>query len=125
MMKCLGCYIEVKKGYCLACRKKMFDKAKVQDTLSFDAPKADNLAAFQEHSRRLSISGVQLKYSVRLVDGELKLQDKAGQYILKPVPPAKQLINIDDAPENEHLTMQIAEQVLEMDSRLTLQGDLT
>lgn len=110
-MKCLGCYIEVKKSYCLACRKELFDKAKVPDTLSFDAPKADNLAAFQEHSRRLSISGVQLKYSVRLVDGELKLQDKAGQYILKPVPPAKQLINIDDAPENEHLTMQIAEQV--------------
>lgn len=111
MMKCLGCYIEIKKGYCLACRKKLFDKAKVPDSLLIDAPKADNLAAFQEYSRRLSISGVQLKYSLGLVNGVLQLQDRSGQYILKPVPPAKQLINIDDAPENEHLTMQIAAQV--------------
>ena len=109
-MNCLGCYTEVKEGYCLKCRKKLFDKAKIPSVLSFDAPTADNLAAFQEHTKRLSISGVQLKYSVRLEDGELKLNDTNGQYILKPVPPAKQLINIDDAPENEHLTMQIAEQ---------------
>ena len=40
----------------------------------------------------------------------LELNDKKGQYILKPIPPAKQLINLDDAPENEHVTMQIAEQ---------------
>jgi serine/threonine-protein kinase HipA len=109
-MNCLGCYTEVKEGYCLKCRKKLFDKAKVPAVLSFDAPKADNLAAFQEHSKRLSISGVQLKYSLRLENDELKLYDRNGQYILKPVPSAKQLINIDDAPENEHLTMQIAEQ---------------
>ncbi len=110
-MKCLGCYTEVKKGYCVACRKKLFDKAKVPDVLLFDAPKADNLAVFQVHSRRLSISGVQLKYSLRLQNGALTLEDEHGQYILKPVSPAKQLLNIDDAPENEHLTMQIAEQV--------------
>ena len=109
-MNCLGCYTEVKEGYCLKCRKKLFDKAKVLPVLSFDAPKADNLAEFQEHTKRLSISGVQLKYSVRLEDGELKLHDSNGQYILKPIPPAKQLVNIEDAPENEHLTMQIAEQ---------------
>lgn len=110
-MNCLGCYTEVKEGYCLKCRKKLFDKAKISSALSFDAPKADNLAEFQEHSKRLSISGVQLKYSVRLENDELKLYDRNGQYILKPVPPARQLINITDAPENEHLTMQIAEQI--------------
>jgi serine/threonine-protein kinase HipA len=110
MMNCLGCYTEVKEGYCLKCRKKLFDKARVPAVLLFDAPKAGNLAEFQEHSKRLSISGVQLKYSVCLENGQLKLCDRNGQYILKPVPPAKQLINIEDAPENEHLTMQIAEQ---------------
>jgi serine/threonine-protein kinase HipA len=88
----------------------LFDKAKVPAVLLFDAPKADNFAEFQEYSKRLSISGVQLKYSVRLENGALKLYDTSGLYILKPVPPAKQLINIDDAPENEHLTMQLAEQ---------------
>ena len=113
-MNCLGCYTEVKEGYCLACRKKLFDKAKVPAVLLFDAPKADNLAEFQEHTKRLSISGVQLKYSARLEDGNLKLYEKNGQYILKPIPPAKQLINLDDAPENEHLTMQIAEQLFDI-----------
>lgn len=115
-MNCLGCYTEVKEGYCLKCRKKLFDKARVSAVLLFDAPKADNLAVFQEHSKRLSISGVQLKYSVRLENGELKLCDSNGQYIIKPVPPAKQLINIDDAPENEHLTMQIAEQFFKINT---------
>ena len=110
MINCLSCYTKVKEGYCLKCRKKLFDKVRVPAVLLFDAPKANNLAEFQEHSKRLSISGVQLKYSVRLENGMLKLYDKNGQYILKPVPSAKQLINIDDAPENEHLTMQIAEQ---------------
>jgi serine/threonine-protein kinase HipA len=110
MMFCLGCYTKVKEGYCLKCRKKLFDKAKVPAVLLFDAPKSDNLETFQEHSKRLSISGVQLKYSLRLENSELQLHDRNGQYILKPVPPAKQLIHLDDAPENEHLTMQIAQQ---------------
>lgn len=109
-MNCLGCYKEVKEGYCLICRKKLFDKARVQAVLSFDAPTAANLESFQEHSKRLSISGVQLKYSLRLENGVLQLHEKNGQYILKPIPPAKQLIHLDDAPENEHLTMQIAQQ---------------
>lgn len=115
-MKCLGCYTEVKEGYCLPCRKKLFDKVKVPAVLLFDAPKADNLAEFQEHTKRLSISGVQLKYSARLEDGDLKLYEKNGQYILKPIPPAKQLINLDDAPENEHLSMQIAEQLFNINT---------
>lgn len=115
-MNCLGCYTEVKEGYCLACRKKLFDKTKVPAVLLFDAPKADNLAEFQEYTKRLSISGVQLKYSARLEDGNLKLYEKNGQYILKPIPPAKQLINLDDAPENEHLTMQIADQLFKINT---------
>lgn len=49
-------------------------------------------------------------------DGNLKLYEKNGQYILKPIPPAKQLINLDDAPENEHLTMQIADQLFNINT---------
>jgi serine/threonine-protein kinase HipA len=113
-MKCLGCYSEVNAGYCLPCRKKLFDKVRVSATLNFDAPKADNLAAFQEHSKRMSISGVQLKYSLRLQNGLLELTDKNAQYILKPIPPSKQLVNVEAVPQNEHLTMQIAEQVFKI-----------
>lgn len=110
-MICLGCYTEVKEGYCLQCRKKLFDKIRVPTVLPFDAPTANNIAEFQEHSKRLSISGVQLKYSLRLENKQLQLYDRNGQYILKPIPPAKQIINVEAVPENEHLTMQIAEQV--------------
>ena len=107
-MQCKGCYKEVKGGYCLTCRKKLFEKFQVPDILPFDAPKADNLIFFQEHSKHLSISGVQLKYSLRLENKKLVLTEKGGQYILKPLPTSKQLININEVPANEHLTMQIA-----------------
>lgn len=115
-MNCLGCYTEVKDGYCLSCRKKLFDKAKVSTVLSFDAPKADNLSTFQEHSKRFSISGVQLKYSLRLENKKLELYEKKGQYILKPIPPSKQLVALNDTPENEHLTMQIAAQLFKINT---------
>jgi len=107
---CSGCYRPNIEGYCLNCRKLLFDGAKVSHVLPFDAPKADNLPIYQEKTRRLSISGVQLKYSMRLEGKELKLAEKGGQYILKPVPPTV-IVQPGQAPENEHLTMQIASQI--------------
>ena len=113
-MNCLGCYTEVKEGYCLSCRKKLFGKSKIAPVLPFAAPKAANLSLFQEHSKRLSISGVQLKYSLRLVNNEWELGEKGSQYIVKPIPPALQLEALEDAPENEHLTMQMASQLFKI-----------
>lgn len=109
-MKCAGCYKEGADGYCSGCRKKLFDGKKVGHVLSFDQPTADNLGEYYEKTKRLSISGVQLKYSLRLEKKELQLTDKGGQYILKPIPPGLIALH-DQAPENEHLTMQIAKQV--------------
>ena len=108
---CPGCYKPNVEGYCLSCRKLLFNGARVPDFLSFDAPKADNLSLFQEKTKRLSISGVQLKYSLRLEGKDLILTEKSGQYILKPIPPTTQIAEPGQAPENEHLTMQIASQV--------------
>lgn len=110
-MRCFGCYKENIEGYCATCRKKLFDGKKVSHVLSFDTPKADNLPAYQEKTKRLSISGVQLKYSLRLEKKELVLTEMGGQYILKPIPPASLIVMQDQAPENEHLTMQIASQL--------------
>lgn len=110
-MLCKGCYKEVKEGYCLGCRKSIFGGLRTSPVLPFDTPKDENLVYFQEHSKRLSISGVQLKYSLRLDNKELVLTEKGGAYLLKPIPPAQQLVHIDQVPENEHLTMQIAKQV--------------
>jgi serine/threonine-protein kinase HipA len=44
-----------------------------------------------------------------LDENKLILTDKAGQYILKPIP-AGQFKSLDQAPANEHLTMQLAKQ---------------
>jgi len=110
-MQCKGCYKEVKDSYCLNCRKSMFDGLRTSPVLPFETPKDENLISFQEHSKRLSISGVQLKYSLRLENKTLVLTEKGGEYILKPIPPAQQLFHVDQVPENEHLTMQIAKQI--------------
>ena len=111
-MNCPGCYKKVEKNeYCLSCRKKLFDGKRVSTVLEFDKPKADNISMYNEHSKRMSISGVQLKYSLKLFLNKLELCDKNGQYIIKPIPTADHLEMMDDAPENEHLTMQIASQI--------------
>ena len=88
----------------------------VSSILSFDAPKEENLKIFQEHSKKLSISGVQLKYSLKLINNQLELCEKGGEYILKPIPVARQLSELVSAPENEHLTMQIAEKVFNINT---------
>jgi serine/threonine-protein kinase HipA len=111
MMRCCGCYKENIDGYCTTCRKKLFDGKKTSHVLSIDTPGADNLTAYQEKTKRLSISGVQLKYLMKLEGKGLVLTEKGGQYILKPVPPAALIVNPDQAPANEHLTMQIANQL--------------
>lgn len=111
MNMCPGCYKRDVTGYCASCRKQLFNGTKVPHVLSFDGPQSDNLALYQEKTKRLSISGVQLKYSLRLEGKELKLIAADGQYILKPVPPASLIAEPDQAPENEHLTMQIASQI--------------
>jgi serine/threonine-protein kinase HipA len=114
-MNCLGCYKKVAKNeYCLTCRKKLFGGKRVATILDFDKPKAENIAIYNEYTKRLSISGVQLKYSLKLVGDKLELCETNGQYILKPIPIADHLVYMNDAPENEHLTMQIASQIFKI-----------
>lgn len=111
-MNCLGCYKKIEKNeYCLSCRKKLFDGKRVSTVLEFDKPKPENINMYNEHSKRMSISGVQLKYSLKLVGNKLELCEKNGQYIIKPIPTADHLEMMEVAPENEHLTMQIASQI--------------
>lgn len=61
--------------------------------------------------RRNSISGVQSKVLLSLIDGELRLVESGGDFILKPVPEDSEARFAADIPANEHLTMQIARQI--------------
>lgn len=65
---------------------------------------------YNEKRKRISISGVQEKYSLRQEKNNLILTDTGGTHILKPVP-SKRLDRISDLPANEHVSMQIARQV--------------
>jgi serine/threonine-protein kinase HipA len=95
--------------------RQLFNGKKVSHHLKYivsDAKKGQR-TLLTENRTRISISGVQEKFSLRLEKKELVLTDKMGEYILKPVP-----IDLDfvhDAPANEHLTMQIATQVFKLD----------
>lgn len=111
---CLGCYKGSSKHYCTDCRRMLFYGRRVKSMLSFDAPSPSTYAFFQENTKRLSVSGAQLKYSLVLEGDSLRLTDTFGQYILKPIPAAAQLYRVDQAPANEHLTMQIAAQIFDI-----------
>lgn len=68
-----------------------------------------NLSRLQ-NPPRMSISGVQDKVQLRLARGRLEPTDSGGEFLLKPIPSAP-LPHADLVPANEHLCMQIAQQV--------------
>ncbi|MBN9386157.1 MAG: HipA domain-containing protein [Chitinophagaceae bacterium] len=93
--------------------KRVFHSRKVSHILPYDSPASDPATdkLFEENVRRMSISGVQEKFSVLLEKNKLRLikEGERGGYILKPIPAAGK--KPDQMPANEHVTMQIARQV--------------
>jgi len=67
--------------------------------------------SFEENATRMSISGVQEKFSIIQLKNKIRLtkEGEQGTHILKPIPSVSK--NADQMPANEHLTMQIAQQV--------------
>jgi serine/threonine-protein kinase HipA len=113
-MNCSGCLKQIDyEGYCTKCLKDLFGGKRVDHILPFNSPYKEDSDLYRDHTKRLSISGVQVKYSMRLEDKNLVLTDKGGQYILKPIP-VGQFKNLDQAPANEHLTMQLAGQIFKI-----------
>ncbi len=99
--------------YSPRCKAEMFGSRskQISHILPFAPPNLDPQfePIFQENRQRISISGVQEKYSMALVKNQLKLVNNKGQYILKPIP--NDLLNRDYIPANEHITMKVAKQV--------------
>jgi len=113
-MNCSGCLKRIDNaGYCRKCLKDLFGGKKVEHVLPFNSPYKEESDLYEERTKKLSISGVQAKYSMRLEDKNLILTDKGGQYILKPIP-GGQSKKLDQAPANEHLTMQLAGQLFKI-----------
>jgi serine/threonine-protein kinase HipA len=90
---------------------------KVSHILSFGPP-GKNAALTREYNemrKTISISGVQEKYSLLQEKNNLKLTAEKGTHILKPVP-SERLERIEDMPANEHVTMQIARQLFNIET---------
>jgi serine/threonine-protein kinase HipA len=104
--------------YSRTCLVRVFQGRKVSHILPYDSPASDPATdeLFEENRARISISGVQEKFSVLLGKNKLRLINagERGGYILKPIPAAGQ--RPDQMPANEHVTMQIARQVYQIET---------
>ncbi len=110
---CPGTLAEGFNTYSRTCLKKMFNGKSVSHILDYNSPFSSSEVdkIFEKNIQRVSISGVQEKFSLLLEKNRLRLvnEGERGTYILKPIPSfGKRTIQM---PANEHLTMQIANQV--------------
>jgi serine/threonine-protein kinase HipA len=99
--------------YSPAALRRLFQGKRVSHILPYDAPQKNeaDTEKFLENRKRISISGVQEKFSMILQKNQLRLTEpgEQGTYILKPIP--RDLKKVNQLPANEQLTMQIATQV--------------
>jgi len=110
---CPGTLAEGFHTYSRTCLNRVFQGKTVYHILPYDSPSSDaeTTELFEQNRKRMSISGVQEKFSVLLEKNKLRLinDGERGTYILKPIPGVGK--KPDQMPANEHLTMQIARQV--------------
>jgi serine/threonine-protein kinase HipA len=99
--------------YSPAALRRLFQGKRVSHVLPYDASQKNEaeMGKFLENRKRISISGVQEKFSMILRKNQLQLTEpgEQGTYILKPIP--RDFKRVDQLPANEHLTMQIAAQI--------------
>ena len=96
--------------------KQLFNGLRVSPYLPFDIDKFRSETEINESIHRISVSGMQEKFPAIIKDNEIKIADKneRSTHILKPVPWDQALSNRKLIPANEHLTMQIASQVYDI-----------
>ncbi|WP_312133630.1 HipA domain-containing protein [Empedobacter sp.] len=112
MIKCLSCYKELAENetdFHSKCSKKIFGST-TPPLIEFDSKQLEELAK-ELIVKSVAVTGVQPKLSLNLISDINKqsrfiIVDLEGNYILKPA--SKEYI---DLPENEDLTMHLAELV--------------
>lgn len=118
LKNCPGTLAEGYTTYSSACLRNLFGGKRVSHILPYEPPQQSEEVAelFIENRKRISISGVQEKLSFVLDKNILRLtrEGEQGTYILKPIP--RDLKKVEQVPANEHLTMQIAKQVFNLNT---------
>ena len=110
-MRCHCCLNETENDFCRSCSQRLFSKANFSAMLKFTL--SSIAQGTNQNTRRISISGAQAKYSLRIVSKELEPTDNNGTYILKPAT-NMQFKLFADMPANEHITMQMAKQIFKL-----------
>ncbi len=112
--KCPSTLKEGNKTYTLKAVKDVFGGTRVSHILNYLPPQKDgeDQKKLFDDRTKISISGVQAKYSLRIENKELISTSQNGEYILKPIP--TDLSFVDQVPANEHLSMQLASQVFRL-----------
>ena len=99
--------------YSRTCIKHVFNGNKVNHILPYYSLHSNQNGedSFEENATRISISGVQEKFSLIQLKNKIRLtkEGEQGTHIFKPIPNVSK--NADQMPANEHLTMQIAQKV--------------
>ena len=108
--------------YCPLAKRLLFDGKAVSHIFPETSPKdldADRLQYTVQHIGRISLSGVQPKFSA-IVGEDLSLRytrdNERGHFILKPQPSSYHIINREFCAANENLTMQLASQVYRIET---------
>lgn len=110
-MRCHCCLKETENDFCRSCSQRLFSKANFSAMLKFTL--SSIAQGTNQNTRRISISGAQAKYSLRIKSKELEPTDNNGTYILKPAT-NMQFRLFADMPANEHITMQMAKQIFKL-----------
>lgn len=102
--------------YSPACLRKVFGGKKVSHIMDYSLN--DDGGDIVASVNRISISGVQEKMSAIIQKGKIVIapEGESGRYIIKPIPDYKALRYRHNIPANEHLTMQIANQVYKINT---------
>lgn len=115
------CPSTLKEGYqtySSTALKRVFKGKKVSHILPYVSPASNEVTdkLFEDNQKSMSISGVQEKFSILLDKNKLRLikEGEQGQYILKPKRSAGE--NPEQMSANEHLSMQIAKQIFNIET---------
>lgn len=116
--RCPGTLSKGFTTYSRTCMKRVFNGSKVNHILPYTSWQANehHEDSFEENVIRMSISGVQEKFSLIQLKNKIRLtkEGEQGTHILKSIPSVSK--SADQMPANEHLTMQIAQQVFRIET---------
>lgn len=113
-LSCKGCFKPNIIEYCADCRRQLFSKARIASLLPFRLPERDQLAILSSYNKERSLQDIRIEYALQQNGTSLSLVSEGGSHILKVIPTGT-FGRLGQLPANEHLTMQIAAQVYNID----------